>query len=107
MPGLEGAFVYGSIARGDERSDSDVDVLLVGGIRDRVEVARRTMEAGALLVRGAEGPGRALIPFSAATAGLAGRPFTSGPPAPAHRRSPQSSGFATRKAPKHAGFGIP
>jgi len=41
--GIELAFVYGSIARGDERAASDVDLMIVGSVRqiDMVPVLRK------------------------------------------------------------------
>jgi predicted nucleotidyltransferase len=51
VPHIDAAFIFGSIARGDEREDSDVDVFLLGNdIPDDV-LYRRTIEAGILLGR--------------------------------------------------------
>jgi predicted nucleotidyltransferase len=51
VPGVAAAFVFGSIARGDFREDSDVDLFVLGeGIPDDL-LARRTIEAGVLLRR--------------------------------------------------------
>jgi predicted nucleotidyltransferase len=44
LPGVEAAFIHGSYARGNQRSDSDVDVIVVGK-PDRVEVAERLANA--------------------------------------------------------------
>jgi predicted nucleotidyltransferase len=51
LAGVSAAFIYGSIARDDARPDSDVDLFVVGGGVDEIELARRTSEAGALLGR--------------------------------------------------------
>lgn len=51
LPGLEAGFIYGSVACGQEREESDVDVLLIGEPRDRAEFGRRSLEASALLGR--------------------------------------------------------
>lgn len=51
VPGIEAAFVFGSIARGDARPDSDVDLFILGAdIPDRV-LYRGTIEAGILMDR--------------------------------------------------------
>jgi predicted nucleotidyltransferase len=50
-PGLDGAFVFGSSARGDTRPDSDVDILLVGGEEARLQAGRRLSEAELLIGR--------------------------------------------------------
>lgn len=51
VPGVDAAFVYGSIARGDVRPDSDVDLFVVGALPDASALAARTMEVSALLER--------------------------------------------------------
>lgn len=51
VPGVEGAFVFGSFARGEAREESDVDVLLVGDDIPRRELSRSTLESSALLGR--------------------------------------------------------
>ena len=50
-PGVEGAFVFGSVARGEAREESDVDVLLLGEEIPRRELGRTLLEASALLGR--------------------------------------------------------
>lgn len=51
VPGVGAAFVFGSIARGDFREDSDIDLFLLDeGVPDDL-LARRTIEAGVLLRR--------------------------------------------------------
>lgn len=51
LDGVNAAFIYGSTARDDARPDSDVDLFVIGGGIDEIELARRTSEAGALLGR--------------------------------------------------------
>lgn len=55
VPGLEAVFIYGSYARGDEHTESDVDVFALGDVlndRDRrLALTRRTVEASVLLNR--------------------------------------------------------
>lgn len=43
MPGVEEAYLYGSYARGTERSTSDLDVLVVGAV-DRTTLSERLVE---------------------------------------------------------------
>jgi predicted nucleotidyltransferase len=51
VPGVGAAFVFGSIARGDFREDSDVDLFILDeGVPDDL-LARRTIDAGVLLCR--------------------------------------------------------
>lgn len=51
VPGVGAAFVFGSIARGDFREDSDIDLFILDeGVPDDL-LARRTIEAGVLLNR--------------------------------------------------------
>ena len=35
LPGVELAFIYGSFAAGDSHADSDIDVMIIGGVSDR------------------------------------------------------------------------
>ncbi len=51
VPGIDGAFIYGSHASGHARPDSDVDVLLIGDEVDARTLFRHTLDAGALLDR--------------------------------------------------------
>lgn len=50
-PGIEAAFVFGSAARGDTRSDSDVDLLLLGSDEARTAARRQLGEAEMLMGR--------------------------------------------------------
>lgn len=73
-PGLEAAFVYGSTARGDARSDSDVDVFLLFDRDDPpTEVRRRLSEAEFLIGRQLD-----VVEYTTATASArvrSGNPF--------------------------------
>jgi predicted nucleotidyltransferase len=55
VPGLDAAFIYGSFARGDTHSESDIDVFALGdALRDRdtrLALTQRTVEASMLLNR--------------------------------------------------------
>jgi predicted nucleotidyltransferase len=51
VPGIATAFIFGSIARGDAREDSDVDVFILGEDVPDHMLFRRTIEAGVLLAR--------------------------------------------------------
>lgn len=51
VPGVAAAFVFGSMARGDFREDSDIDLFVLDeGVPDDL-LARRTLDAGVLLGR--------------------------------------------------------
>lgn len=51
VPGIQAAFVFGSIARGDARPDSDIDLLVLGDdIPDRA-LGRAILEASVVLDR--------------------------------------------------------
>jgi predicted nucleotidyltransferase/DNA-binding transcriptional ArsR family regulator len=49
VPGIEGAFIFGSHARNAARPDSDVDLMVIGDRLDEGELLRRTLEVGVLL----------------------------------------------------------
>jgi predicted nucleotidyltransferase len=49
--GIEAAFLFGSLARGDARDDSDVDVLVYGDEIDAEELGRATLDVGVVLQR--------------------------------------------------------
>jgi predicted nucleotidyltransferase len=51
VTGVEAAFIFGSFAKGGQREDSDVDVLIVGKEIDERSLARHTVEASVLLGR--------------------------------------------------------
>jgi len=51
VPGVGAAFIFGSIARGDAREDSDIDVFVLDEGVDEDRLARRTLEVGVLLRR--------------------------------------------------------
>ncbi|HYW07148.1 MAG TPA: nucleotidyltransferase domain-containing protein [Longimicrobium sp.] len=51
VPGIAAAFVFGSMARGDFREDSDIDLFILDeGVPDDL-LARRTLDVGVLLRR--------------------------------------------------------
>jgi predicted nucleotidyltransferase len=50
-PDLQGAFIFGSTARGDTRPDSDVDIFLIGSREARTEVSGQLSEAEFLVGR--------------------------------------------------------
>lgn len=47
--GIEGAFIFGSTARGDTRPDSDVDLFLIGSDEARRDIGGLLLDAGFLL----------------------------------------------------------
>lgn len=49
VPGMAAAFVFGSMARGDLREDSDVDLFILDDGVPEDLLARRTLDAGVLL----------------------------------------------------------
>lgn len=51
VPGVAAAFVFGSMARGDFREDSDVDLFVLDDGVPEYLLARRTLDAGVLLRR--------------------------------------------------------
>lgn len=51
VPGVVAAFVFGSLARGDVREDSDIDVFVLSEDVPEDLLARRTLDAGVLLGR--------------------------------------------------------
>ncbi|HEX8831742.1 MAG TPA: nucleotidyltransferase domain-containing protein [Longimicrobium sp.] len=51
VEGIEGAFIFGSFAKGSARDDSDVDVLVLGDDVDEPSLSRHTLEASVLLGR--------------------------------------------------------
>lgn len=51
VPGVEAAFIFGSIARGDARPDSDVDVLIFGDHMIDADLGRATLDAAIALKR--------------------------------------------------------
>ena len=51
IPGIHAAFVFGSIARGEARAESDVDLFVVGEDVARHELNRNVSEATAVLGR--------------------------------------------------------
>jgi predicted nucleotidyltransferase len=51
VPGIRAAFIFGSIARGNAREDSDVDLFILDEGLDEDRLARRTIDAGILLRR--------------------------------------------------------
>lgn len=51
VPGVRGAFVFGSAATGQMRPDSDVDVFVIGDAADAGALGMATLEAGMVLGR--------------------------------------------------------
>lgn len=50
VPGVEAAFIFGSLARGDARPDSDIDLLVYGETED-AELGSALLEAALVLDR--------------------------------------------------------
>jgi hypothetical protein len=51
VPGLEAAFVFGSAARGDDRTDSDLDLLLFGDDISEPDLGAALLDASLVLDR--------------------------------------------------------
>ncbi len=51
VPGVEAAFIFGSMARGDARPDSDIDLLVYGDSIPQGAVGRALLEAAVVLDR--------------------------------------------------------
>jgi len=51
VEGVEGAFIFGSFAKGSERENSDVDVMVLGNEIDVPSLSRHVIEASVLLGR--------------------------------------------------------
>ncbi|HYH78140.1 MAG TPA: nucleotidyltransferase domain-containing protein [Longimicrobium sp.] len=51
VPGVHAAFIFGSLARGDARPDSDVDLLVFGDDIADGDLGRATLDAGVVLER--------------------------------------------------------
>ncbi|HEX6912255.1 MAG TPA: nucleotidyltransferase domain-containing protein [Longimicrobium sp.] len=51
VPGVEAAFIFGSLARGDARPDSDIDLLVYGDSIPQGAVGRALLEAAVVLDR--------------------------------------------------------
>lgn len=51
VEGVEGAFIFGSFAKGSEREESDVDVMVLGDRIDEPSLSRHVIEASVLLGR--------------------------------------------------------
>jgi predicted nucleotidyltransferase len=51
VDGVEGAFIFGSFARGSEREESDVDVMVLGDQIDAPSLSQHVIEASVLLGR--------------------------------------------------------
>lgn len=51
VPGVKAAFIFGSLARGDARPDSDVDLLVYGDDIADGDLGRATLDAGVVLER--------------------------------------------------------
>ena len=58
VPGLEGAFVFGSVARGTAEPESDLDIFLVGTRDDRKRAVRLLGELGFVIMRPVDVIGR-------------------------------------------------
>ncbi len=51
VEGVEGAFIFGSFAKGSAREESDVDVMVLGNRIDETSLSRHVIEASVLLGR--------------------------------------------------------
>jgi predicted nucleotidyltransferase len=51
VPGVKAAFLFGSLARGDAREDSDVDLLVYGDGISAEDLGRATLDLGVVLQR--------------------------------------------------------
>jgi predicted nucleotidyltransferase len=51
VPGIEAAFIFGSMARGDARADSDIDLLVLGESIDDAELGDALLQTALVLDR--------------------------------------------------------
>ena len=69
-PGLDAAFVFGSVARGTAEPDSDLDVFLVGPREERKRALRLLVDVGFFIPRYLDVIGRDADEFARAEEGL-------------------------------------